>query len=497
MPNPDFEALLQRTADVNALHAALALMDWDQQCYMPKNGSEARAEHAGILSRMAHETFTQASTADLLDRAEKSAESEYERATVRVVRRDLEMATKLPSSFVEKKAKLSARAHDLWVEARQKNDFPAFEPALTEQFELAKEEAGYLGYTHHIYDALLDQYEEGGTAADCKAMFNELKGPLVDLVKRIQASSVKPDASIFHLPNTAGSQKPFTEYLAKSVGYDFASGRQDTAPHPFCTGWSIRDTRITTRYIDDVTSSMYSTLHEVGHALYEMGSPWEWDRQPLAGGVSLGVHESQSRLWENIVGRSKAFVSWMRPTMIEHFPSLASVDEKTLYQTINLVKPSLIRVEADEVTYNLHVLVRFELECDILEGKLAVKDLPQAWNAKYTEYLGVTPPNDKDGCLQDTHWSGGAIGYFPTYSMGNLLSYQIWNCLTADLGDPDALIAAGNFAPIHEWLKTKVYSKGRMFPPKELVQQVTGKPLAATDYLKGLTAKYEAVYELA
>ena len=489
------EQLRARLADVNALHAAMAIMDWDQQTYMPKGGAEARAEHQGILSRMAHESFTDGSTVALLEKAGGDVESEDDQALLRVVRRDLDLATKLPTSLVEEKSKLSAIAHEKWVEARAKNDFPGFAPTLERMFEIARQEAEYLGYKDHIYDALLDQYEEGSTAADVRAMFASLKGPQVELVKAI-AQKPETDDAFLHGEWNLATQDAFTQSLVSTIGFDFTRGRQDTAPHPFCTGWSIGDIRLTTRYKPNLASAIFSSLHEAGHGMYEQGSPVKWDRTPLAGGVSLGVHESQSRLWENIVGRSRPFWENFLPGLKKALPVLAPVDTDRFYRAINKVEPSLIRVEADELTYNLHVLVRFELECDILEGKLAVRDLPQAWNAKYKEYLGITPPNDSEGCLQDVHWSMGSIGYFPTYSMGNVLSYQIWNALKRAVPDVDGLMGRGKFEPILGWLQENIYSKGRWLKPKDLILRATGKSMDTADYLEGLHAKYSAIYRL-
>ncbi len=487
------ETLKSRLADVNALHAALTMMDWDQQTYMPKGGATARAEHIGILSRMAHETFVADETRTALDAS--SPEAEDDEAMLRVVRRDLDLATKLPTSLVEEKSRLSAIAHERWVEARAKSDFASFAPTLERMFEIAREEAQFLGYKESIYDALLDQYEQGATAADARAMFDAIKGPQVALVKSIAAQPVIDD-SLLYGDWSKTLQGEFTEMLVQAIGFDFARGRQDTAPHPFCTGWSVGDIRLTTRYKPYIGSAIFGSLHEAGHGMYEQGSPMSWDRSPLAGGVSLGVHESQSRTWENIVGRSKPFWSHFLPALQAKFPALASYDLNTFYRAINRVEPSYIRVEADELTYNLHVLVRFEIELDVLTDKLKVKDLPEAWNAKYAEYLGITPRNDAEGCLQDVHWSMGSIGYFPTYSMGNLLSYQIWNALKKDVPNTDELMASGNFAPILGWLRDNVYAQGKRYAPKELIQRVTGKPMGAEDYLAGLNAKYSEIYNL-
>jgi len=487
------ETLKARLADVNALTAAVTIMDWDQQTYMPRGGAEARAQHLGILSRMAHETLTDDATLAALNSS--VADSEDDAAMLRVVKRNLDLATKLPSSLVEEKTRLSAIAHELWVEARAKNDFKNFAPTLAKMFDIAKQEAEYLGYTDHIYDALLDQYEQGATAAEVRTMFESIKGPQVALVKAI-SEQPEIDDSFLYGEWDIKSQSEFTEMLVKSIGFDFNRGRQDTAPHPFCTGWSVGDIRLTTRYKPYLGSVIFGSLHEAGHGMYEQGSPMAWDRTPLAGGVSLGIHESQSRTWENIVGRSQAFWHHFYPALQHKFPSLEKVGLDAFYRGINKVEPSFIRVEADELTYNLHVLVRFEIECDVLTGKLDIKDLPEAWNAKYTEYLGVTPKTDSEGCLQDVHWSMGSIGYFPTYSMGNLLSYQIWSALQKEVPNTTELMSQGQFEPILTWLQTNLYSAGKKFPPKDLVQKVTGKPIGAADYLSGLESKYKAIYNL-
>jgi carboxypeptidase Taq len=492
-----FEKLKLRLADVNALHSAVAIMDWDQQTYMPKGGADARAEHVGILSRMAHELFTAEETQSLLEHAKgESQDGSDEAALIRVTQRDLDIMTKIPGSLIEEKSKLSAIAHEKWVAARAMNDFKSFIPCLEQMFEIARKEAEYLGYKEHIYDALLDIYEEGATAADARNMFEALKNPTVKLVRDIKERGCEVDDSQLYGDWDIDKQKQFTEMLVKQIGFDMERGRQDQAPHPFCTGWSVGDIRLTTRYKPYIGAAIFGSLHEAGHGMYEQGSPAEWDRTPLAGGVSLGVHESQSRTWENIVGRSLAFWKRFLPDLQKAFPILSDFTPDGWYKAINKVEPSLIRVEADEVTYNLHVLVRFELECDLLTGKLAVKDLPEAWNAKYTEYLGVTPENDSEGCLQDVHWSQGSIGYFPTYSMGNLLSYQIWNALRADVGDTDALMERGDFKPILGWLQQNVYRMGRKYTPKDLVRRVTGKPMGVQDYVAGLDAKYRAIYEV-
>jgi carboxypeptidase Taq len=491
------DALTERLMDVNALDMAAAIMDWDQQTYMPKEGANARGEHVGRLSRMRHELFTAEETRKLLEAAKGEAQPGTDSyAMVRVVNRDLELATKLPADLVAEKVKLASDSHEVWVEARANNDFKTFAPSLERMMDLSRREAEYLGYKEHIYDALLDQYEEGATAAEARSMFDAIRGPQVELVKDIQALPETDDSWLYG-DWDQNSQKEFTESLVQAIGFDFQAGRQDTAPHPFCANFSMSDVRLTTRYKDYLGSAIFGSLHEAGHGMYEQGSPKHFDRTPLCGGVSLGLHESQSRTWENIVGRSLSFWKFFYPQLQKTFPALAGRSVEEFVKAANKVKPSFIRVEADELTYNLHIMVRFELECAMLEGSLAVKDLPEAWNEKYREYLGIVPSTDSEGCLQDVHWSGGLVGYFPTYSMGNLLSYQIWKALEQDVPNTDELMERGEFKPILDWLKLKVYSQGRRYTPKDLVQRVTGKPMGAEDYLEGLGAKYRDIYGLA
>ncbi len=490
-----FDALRARLADINALTSSIAMMDWDQQTYMPPGGADARAEHVGRLSRMAHEALVSDEMRSALEGATGEASTEEEKALVRIVRRDFDLSTKIPTSLVAEKSRLAALAHEIWVKARAENDFKSFAPTLKRMFEIAGEEAEHLGYKQHIYDALLDQYEEGATAADARAMFEAVKPRQVALVKAISEAEPIDDSMLYGSWDEA-KQSAYTQMLARTIGFDFERGRQDTAPHPFCTGWSVGDIRLTTRYKPYLGAAIFGTMHEAGHGMYEQGSPMKWDRTPLAGGVSLGVHESQSRLWENIVGRSRPFWEHFYPSLHQQFPELGSLSAEGFYKAVNKVEASFIRVEADELTYNLHILTRFELECDVLTGDMAVADLPEAWNSKYETYMGIRPKSDSEGVLQDVHWSGGSIGYFPTYSMGNLLSYQIWEALGKDVPNTDDLIRKGDFKPILGWLTDKIYSKGHLYTPKELILRATGKPMDPTAYLDGLERKYKEVYSL-
>jgi carboxypeptidase Taq len=485
------EDLRQHYSDIFALHAAVAIMDWDQQTYMPTGGSEARAECVGALSRMAHESLASDRTQTLLERS--SPANEDEAAMVRLIQREFDLQTKIPATLVEEKAKLAAVGHDIWVRARKENNFTTFAPVLERMFDIARQEAECLGYKDHIYDALLDQYEEGATAADCVKMFDALRERQSKLIAWTQEQPAIDDSFLIGDWDPK-VQSAFTEYVVRSIGFDFSRGRQDTAAHPFCTSFSIGDVRLTTRFLPYLNSAIFGSLHEAGHGLYEQGSPQQWDRTILMGGASLGLHESQSRLWENIIGRSEPFWSHFFPKLQSHFPALASRSQRDFYRAINRVKPSLIRVEADEVTYNMHVMLRFEVECDLLTGAMRVQDLPEVWNAKMKQYLGISVDADSNGCLQDVHWSAGSIGYFPTYTMGNILSYQIWRKLQQDVSGTDDLIANGEFEPILGWLQTNVYRAGRKFAPKDLVLRVTGKAMDPTDYLDGLEQKVAEVY---
>ncbi len=497
MPSP-IDELKSKLYEVDALNMAVALMDWDQQTYMPSGGADARAEHVAILSERAHALFTSDETRRAIDNAKTSgvAEESDEAALLRVVERDFEIETKLPGDLVAERARLSTQGHEVWAKARADSDFKAFQPILERTVDLSRKIAECLGYEDHPYDALTDQYEEGASKKFWDDMFGSIREPISDLVAQIKESPNQPDDKFLYGTWDEDRQREFSLKLINAIGFRLNRGRLDVAPHPFCTGFSVKDVRLTTRYLDYLPSAIFGSLHEAGHGLYEQGSPDAWDRTPLAGGVSLGWHESQSRTWENIVGRSKAFWKFFYPDLQSTFPELQSVDLDTFYRSVNKSEPSFIRVEADEVTYNLHVLVRFEMETGMLDGSIAIKDVPAEWNARYEKYLGITPPDDRRGCLQDVHWSGGMLGYFPTYSMGNILSYQVWEVLEKDLGDVNALMESGNFAPILEWLESNIYRHGKKYQPQELLRRVTGGGLDATPYLNRIRQKYTEIYQL-
>jgi carboxypeptidase Taq len=496
---PQFKTHLAR---INRLTQINALLDWDQQTYMPPGATAARAEQSATLSQLIHEMFTGEETGTLLAQCEaelagQDTDSDEVRL-VAVARRHYDQQTKLPVELVAEIARHTAIAQDLWVRARARNDFDSFAPALAKMIELTRQKAEHLGYKAHIYDALIDQYEPGTTQSDVATMFAAMKPGLIALTQAIADSAHPVDAGLVHGNFPTDKQRALTLRIVESIGYDLKRGRQDETAHPFCTNFSRDDVRITTRFAPDYLSqAVYASMHEAGHAMYEQGSPAAYEATPLAGGASLGVHESQSRLWENLVGRSRAFSRYLFPQLQQTFPdTFATADVESYYRAVNKVQPSYIRVEADEVTYNLHILLRFELECDLLTGALSVEDLPDAWDAKMQEYLGITPPTDGAGCLQDIHWSIGLIGYFPTYSIGNLLSGQLWHTLNLTLPDLDVQIERGEFAPLLAWLREHVHGYGSKYLPRELVLKATGEPLNSRYYLDYLQAKYSDIYQL-
>ncbi|HKZ85900.1 MAG TPA: carboxypeptidase M32 [Anaerolineae bacterium] len=497
-----YQQLKERMAEIMDVTMAAALLNWDQQTQMPPAGAEARAQQLGTLSKIAHQMHVADETGRLIEAAAADLDgADYdsdEAAFVRVARRDYEQATRLPPEFVAEFSRVTALAHEVWAKARAENRFEDFRPSLEKIFDLARQAAEYLGYTDHIYDALLDQYEPGMKTAHVRAIFDELKKDLVPLVHAISERLDAVDDVCLHQEFDEDKQRDFTYEVIQKFGYDFNRGRVDRTVHPFATNFSINDVRITTRYDRTfLNPALFGTLHETGHALYELGVDPALERTPLANGSSLGVHESQSRLWENLVGRSRGFWKHFYPKLQQVFPTpLGGVSLDTFYGAINKVQPSLIRVEADEVTYNLHIMLRFELEQEILEGKVKIAELPEIWKARMQEYLGVTPPTDALGVLQDVHWSSGLIGYFATYALGNLMSVQLWDKALADAPDIPSQIERGEFDALREWLRQNVHRHGRKYMPDELMRRVTGEGIQSRSYMRYLKRKYGEIYGL-
>lgn len=490
--------LKQRLIEINDLESATAVLNWDQSTYMPPGGAPARARQIATLGQIAHRKFVDPAIGALLDELETATADlpfdDDDVSLLRVTRRDYERAVKLPAEFVAELYSHSAESFSAWTQARPADDFATMQPYLERTLELSRRAAEFFpGYTH-IADPLIDWSDYGMQAATVRALFQDLREQLVPLVKQITDLPPADDACVRQFfPEAA--QSAFGLDVVKRIGYDLERGRQDTTHHPFMTKFSLGDVRITTRYDEqNLVEGLFGTIHEAGHALYEQGIRREYEGLPLAGGTSSGVHESQSRLWENIVGRSMPFWEHFYPQLQAVFPEqLGRVAVETFYGAINRVERTLIRTEADEVTYNLHVIIRFDLELDLLEGKLAVRDLPEAWRARYQSDLGVAAPDDRNGVLQDVHWYGGLIGgSFQGYTIGNLLSAQFYeSALAAHPGIP-AEMARGEFGALHGWLRENVYQHGRKYTAPELVERATGKSLSSTAYIGYLRTKFGA-----
>jgi len=492
-----FKTILAEIIDLN--HTA-ALLDWDQQTYMPPGGAEGRGNQLALLRRLAHERATSPELGKLLEDLKPYAASldpdSDDARLVKVTSRDYEKAVRVPTKYVVDFAQATTLGQQAWVEARTKSDFSIFCPHLEKIVALRQEYASFFPNFEHPYDALLDDFEPNMKTADVKAIFDGLRPRQVELIKAI-ASKPKVDDSFLHQPFDEKKQWDFGVEVITRFGYDWKRGRQDKAPHPFTTSFGINDVRITTRVSPDFLNPMlFGTMHESGHALYGLGAAPELERTGLEGGASLAVHESQSRMWENLVGRSFPFWQYFYPRLQEVFPQLAGVPLEKFYKGINKVQPSLIRVEADEATYNLHIMLRLEMEIALLEGVVAVKDLPDLWNAKMQEYLGVTPPNDGKGVLQDIHWSAGSIGYFSTYALGNLISVQLWEKINQEIPNLMEQIRQGRFETLLGWLREKIHRHGGKFEPQELVQKVTGSKIDPAPYMRYLTKKYSEIYNL-
>ncbi len=487
--------------EIMDLQTATALLGWDQQTYMPRGGAEDRGYALATLSRLTHQKITSPQLGQLLEDLQSEAASldpdADDARLVKVCAREYKKRALVPTSFVAEFAMTTALAHSAWEEARRASDFAAFQPHLEKVVALRRAYAGFFAPYTHIYDPLLDDFEPGMKTADVQAIFNQVRPVQVALLQAIRARP-QVDAAFLGLAYDEKAQWDFGVEVITRFGYDWNHGRQDRSAHPFTQGFGLGDVRITTRFeTNRVATALFGTMHEAGHALYDLGHARTLSRTPLANGASMALHESQSRMWENLVGRSLPFWKYYFPRFKEYFPSqVGNVDLMTFYRGINRVEPSFIRVEADEATYNLHIMLRLELEIALMEGSLAVKDLPAAWNSKMQEYVGITPPDDRRGVLQDVHWSGGMIGYFPTYALGNLVSAQLWEVIRRDIPDLDEHIASGDFAGLLAWLRSHIHSVGAKFEPQELIQKVTGSKIDPQPYLRDLQAKYQEIYHL-
>jgi carboxypeptidase Taq len=498
-PSEKLNQLKTLLAEVADLNAASAVLSWDLETYMPPAGAKDRGEQLATLRRLAHIKFTSPEIGELLDNLKPYTQEldpdSFETRLVKVTSRRYDKRTRVPPELVAETTKATTAAHQAWQNARAEDDFAQFQPHLEKIVDLQLQYAELFAPFDHIYDPLLDDYEPGLKTADVKAIFDALRPEQVALIKAI-AEHPQVDDSFLHEPFDEGKQWDFGVEVITAYGYDWNRGRQDKALHPFTTGFGLNDVRITTRVDPNFLNTMlFGTLHEAGHALYGLGTDPALARTPLVGGSSAAVHESQSRMWENLVGRSYPFWEHFYPRIQEYFPAqLGNVSLNDFYKGINRVKPSLIRVEADEATYNLHIMLRLEIEMGLMEGALQVKDLPDIWNSRMQEYLGVSPPDDADGVLQDIHWSAGLFGYFSSYALGNLISGQLWECINADIPELNDQIRVGEFSSLLAWLVENIHQHGAKFEPQELVQRVTGSKIDPAPYIRYLKGKYSQVY---
>ncbi len=484
-----FETLKTKLGEIHDLAKAGALLSWDQQTTMPARGSEVRAQQLGTVGKVAHEAFISDEIGSLLDELRPYEESldrdSFEASLIRVVRRDYEKAVRVPPELSAEITRVGSRGFTVWVEARANSDYERFRPSLEQLVELKHRYVDCFPPADDPYDTLLDDYEPGMKTAEVRTIFDRLKETLIPLVEAAAPAATPPVTGHF----AAEKQRQLSLEIVRRFGFDDTAWRLDWAPHPFATSLGTNDIRITTREPETSLDGLFATMHECGHGLYEHGVDPTFERTPLARGASLGLHESQSRLWENLVGRSPAFWSWFYPRLQQAFPSeLGSVDEETWFRSINDVSPGLIRIEADEASYNLHIILRFELEQQIMNG-LDLRELPSAWNEAMSRYLHVDVPNDGLGVLQDMHWSRGGFGYFPTYSLGNVMSVQIWERLRQDVAEVDDQIARGEFDAIREWLREHLHRHGRKYLPAEMLERAVGSRIDAEPYLRYLQGK--------
>ena len=494
-----FRELLGEISDIDS---ASSVLGWDQQTYMPPGGAPARGQQLATLGKLSHEMFISDEFGTALEKARgEVADLDPDSDEARLVKRigrEFGKATKVPSEWVGEFNLVTSDAFMSWQKSRAEAAFAGFAGPLEKIVAMRKEFVEFFAPYEHVYDPLLDDFEPGMKTAQVQAVFEELRPQQVALVRDIVEKGTPVDDSILRQKFPEKKQLEFGLEVIKQCGYDMERGRQDKAPHPFSTSFSRDDVRITTRVTQDyLPEALFGSIHEAGHAMYEQGVSEAFERTPLMNGTSLGLHESQSRLWENLVGRSRAFWKAFYPKLKKTFSKqLGTVDMETFYRAINKVEPSFIRVAADEATYNLHIMLRFDLEIALMQGDLAVADLPAAWNEKFEEYLGLTPPDDAMGVMQDIHWSAGLFGYFPTYALGNLVASQLWERLLADIPDIEAQIEKAQFGELLTWLREKVHIFGGKFMPTELIKRATGSDLTPEPYLNYLRSKFGEIYSL-
>jgi len=496
------ELFMEQLRRIKSYEEAVGVLYWDLRTGAPRKGVPQRSQTIGMLQTEAFKLTIADEMGEWLEQLSKpdtyGALTEVEQRSVEIMRRRYERSRKIPSDMFQEYVILTSEAESVWEEAKQESDFTRFQPYLEKIVDYNRKFTELWGYEDHPYDALLDDYDPGMTVRKLDELFGRVREQLVPLVQQVKDSRISPDVSFLKQPFPKEKQRAFSEYIVKQIGYDMAAGRIDETEHPFATGLNVGDVRITTRFKpDDLTFSLFSTIHECGHALYEQNIAEELNGTLLAEGASYGIHESQSRFWEIFVGMSRPFWQRYMSELREYFPEqLGDVSVDAFYQAINKAEPSLIRIEADELTYNLHIMIRYEIEKQLISGQIEVKDLPQIWNDKYEEYLGVRPSRDAEGVLQDVHWAGGSFGYFPSYSLGNMYAAQICATMKRELRDYTALIERGELGPIKDWLAERIYRHGSMMRPEQFIAQVTGEELDSRYLIEHLKEKFSELHEL-
>jgi carboxypeptidase Taq len=494
-----YQELIRKLAEIHDVRMARSILSWDQHTKMPPKGGEVRAEQLGTLDRIAHELFIADEIGELLEGLRQYEEGlsydSDEASLIRVTRRDYDKARRVPPDLRAELTRAGAKALPAWIEAREKSDFSIFLPYLVRNVELQREYVDCFDKAENDYDVLLDDFDEGLTTVEVRAVFDELKAELIPLIAEITERADAVDDSCLGGPFPIDKQRSFALELLGQLGFDPESWRLDPTVHPFAMSAATSDIRLTTRYDEGDLNSVFAAIHEFGHGFYEAGIDPRLERTPLSQVTSMSLHESQSRMWENLVGRGQPFWRHFYPRLQAAFPErFGSVDLNEFYRAINKVQRSLIRIEADEATYNLHIILRFELEQEILEGGLDLKDLPDAWNARMTEYLGVDVPDDARGVLQDVQWSGGAIGYFPTYSLGNVISVQLWDAVREAMPDLDQQFERGEFGDLSRWLRENLHEHGRKFTSKEMLDRIVGTGMDPRPYVRYLKEKLGGIY---
>ncbi len=495
-----YEDLLDISQQLRNIQRSLYLLAWDERTYMPEGAVEGRSESKAELSQLYHKKLTSEKTKKIIDELNKESVQaeldEVQKAAVREMTRDFERKYKVPDELIKEMSKVSTKAQSAWEKARENSDFDLFLPHLEKHVELKKEVAEYIGYENEPYDAFVDEYEPGFTADKIESIFEPMKKDLSSMATEIFSKELEPGEDVFEGKTfSVEKQKQFCKSLAEELGYDYKHGRLDDAVHPFTMGMDD-DVRITNRYNEENLKSLFSLTHETGHALYEQGLPSDWYGHPLGRRISMGYHESQSRLWENFVGRSKEFIDYIFPKLCDEFSSLQENTKEGFYKRINRVKPTFIRVEADEVTYNLHIALRFDIELGLFRDEIEPEETKTVWENKMDEYLDIVPEDPANGVLQDIHWSAGQFGYFPTYALGNLYAAQIYDTVEQELDGLREQIADGNFDELRNWLKENIHEHGRKYKAEEMTKRLTGEGLDPGYHIEHLSEKYGPIYEL-